>query len=434
MKDERFFFVDPLTVKIREGLDRYRKDVKKLNKLKESITKFKQFHPVLVTKELELISGGRRLAACIALGREVMCMDRGELTDLEIREIELEENLQSEDLSPADEAIATADLHNLKQEIYGKSVSGRQGGWTLEQTAETISMSKGTVLDAIEIAAAVEEFPELKDCKTKTDIKRAAKMIQRTMLRAQKVEEHENNIKGIRDTVKVELEDVLVHMKTIPDNHIDLLLTDPLYEIQVDEIKRGSGDVPGGLSNVGYKIKDDKTDFSVLKQLALESYRFTKTTSLAYIFVAPEHFHTVRNIFIHAGWNCHIKPLIWFKPNAGQCNVPLKWPASSYEMILYARRSEAQLIKLGQRDVLTYSTVTGTNKLHDYEKPVELLEDLILRSVYPGSTLYDPFMGSGSSIVAGMRQKLICFGCDYNKDAYNATLARVNEEVNGYEK
>lgn len=430
MTDERFFFTDPLKIKVREGLERYRKDVKKLNKLKESITKFEQFHPILVTKDLELIAGGRRLAACIALNKEVMCIDRGNLTDLELREIELEENLQREDLSPAEEAIATADLHKIKQEIYGESTSGREGGWTLEKTAETISMTKGSVIDAIEIAAAVEEFPELKDCKTKTDIKRAAKMIQRTVLRAQKTEEHERAIKNIRDTIKVEFKDALTHMKTIPDNSIDLLLTDPLYEIQVDEIKRGSGDTPGGLSNVGYKIKDDKTDFSVLRQLALDSIRFTKTTSLAYIFVAPEHFQTVRNIFIDVGWDCYVKPLIWFKPNAGQCNVPLKWPASSYEMILYARRTEAQLIKLGQRDVLTYSTVTGTNKTHDYEKPVELLEELIIRSVYPGSILYDPFMGSGSSIIAGMRQKLLCFGCDNNKDAYNATLSRIAEEVN----
>jgi len=418
------FLTDPTKVKVRKGLTRYRQDMKKINKLRESLDKFGQLSPIIVTEDMELVAGGRRLAACLLDSREVLCVKKENLSDFQMREIELEENIQREDLTPAEEVKAVNDLHLIKQEIHGETQSGREGGWTLENTAESIGKTKGSVIDSIALARAVEEFPELMSCKTKSDIRKAAGAINRVQVRAERSLEYSEKVKK-EERVFISHSDAEEHMKTIPEDFVDLLIFDPLYEINADEIRRGIGRDVGAPSVAGYKIEDKRTDFSLVKRIAMESTRFCKSNAHLYVFVAPEHFETVRNIFALCSWDCHSKPIIWYKPNAGQTNQPFKWPSSSYEMILYGRRNDSKLVKLGQNDVLTFSAVTKSSKLHDYEKPVPLLEELILRTSFPGSVLYDPCAGSGSSIVAGMRCQLISYGCEINKDAYNAMLERI---------
>jgi len=418
------FLSDPKKIIVRKDLGRYRQDMKKITKMRESLEKFGQLSPIIVTESMELVAGGRRLAACLLSGREILCIKKENLSNFQLREIELEENIQREDLSPAEEVKAVNDLHLLKQEVHGDTTSGREGGWTLNDTAEAIGKTKGSVIDSIALAKAVEEFPELKDCKSKSDIRKAAAAINRVQERAVRSEEYQENVKKI-ERVHVSHLDARIHMKTIKDNSIDLLLFDPLYEIDADQTRQGIGGTPGSLSVAGYKIPDKRTNLSLIRDIAKESERFCKSNSHLYVFVAPEHFKEIREIFISCSWNCYIKPIIWYKPNAGQTNQPLMWPSSSYEMILFGRKIDSKLIKLGKNDVLPCSTVTKSAKFHDFEKPIPLLEDLITRVAFPGCTLYDPCMGGGSSIIAGLKSQLICFGCDISEEAYNATLERI---------
>ncbi|MBE9592006.1 MAG: site-specific DNA-methyltransferase, partial [Proteobacteria bacterium] len=66
-------------------------------------------------------------------------------------------------------------------------------------------------------------------------------------------------------------------------------------------------------------------------------------------------------------------------------------------------------------------------------KPIPLLHKLLLRTSLPGQRLYDPFMGSGSSLEAGLAQKLIVRGCDIDVNSYNAANKRVADYLKGIE-
>jgi len=109
------------------------------------------------------------------------------------------------------------------------------------------------------------------------------------------------------------------------------------------------------------------------------------------------HFQVIRNFFIEAGWRAHIKPLIWIKRASGQCNVPHAWPSSCYEMLLYIRKDESRLVQEGKPDWLECPPVPESERLHPWQKPVELLVKLLERVALPGQIVYDPFMGSGST-------------------------------------
>ena len=429
--EDKIFYSSPQDIKVHEDLPRYRKDSKKLKKLLESILKNKQLHPIVVTENLELVAGGRRLAACLLGGIDVRCVYKTNLSKLQMRELELEENLQREDLSPADEADAIADLHALKQELYGETSSGKEGGWKLNDTADAISMSKGTVIDNIAISAALKDFPELRVLKTKKAIKKAVKGCQQVVDRAMAIQEWEALLEK---ESKVELlhKEASIDMKKQEDNSIDILLTDPPYGIEIDKIATSIGDSTGGFSTSGYKF-DDSTEkaLALYKILARESYRFTTENAHAYIFTAPEFFSLIRAMMIEAGWDAYIKPIIWIKRESGQCNMPDRWPSSCYEMILYCRKATSKLVMQGMPDWIQEDPILESKRIHPTEKPVPLLRKLLIRISLPGQKLYDPFMGSGSSLEAGLAQKLIVRGCDEGIEAYNAANKRIAEYLKG---
>jgi len=71
--------------------------------------------------------------------------------------------------------------------------------------------------------------------------------------------------------------------------------------------------------------------------------------------------------------------------------------------------------------------VPPEQKLHDFEKPVPLLLNLLERVSLPGMQMYDPFMGSASAIEAGLSMKLICEGVDNSAEAYATAVKRIKE-------
>ena len=420
-------FLDPLSIKVKEGLDRYRQDMGDIEQLAESITRLRQILPVIINRNNELIDGGRRLAACILAGVQVKCVYEDVIDPYEMRELELEANLHRKDYTPAERAKAISDLHELKQAKYGKSVSGSTEGWSIEQTAKSIGQTRGSVYNALEISSLIETFPQVKTAKKASEILKAGKNLTRLSIAMEGLKKHEDLIQNKVAPFKLFHEDAVLHMSSVPTASIDILLTDPLYGINADKTAMTIGGKTGGeFTTAGYKISDAPNEaLFYIYVLAKESFRFCTDTAHGYIFVGPEHFNTVWKMFTEAGWRVHIKPLIWIKRETGQCNVPSAWPASCYEMLLYIRKDNSRLVKEGQADWIECDPVMPSAKLHPYEKPVQLLTNLLERVALPGQHLYDPFMGSASSIEAGVKQRLYCVGVDSSPEAYATSCSRM---------
>lgn len=189
---------------------------------------------------------------------------------------------------------------------------------------------------------------------------------------------------------------------------------------------RGIGGVVGGGTGAGKVYSDKPTNaLSYLQLLANEGTRICNSTASAYVFLAPEHFWTAKTLFAAAGWEVYPKPLIWIKRGTGQTNQPHRWPASCYEMILFARMPQASLIKEGMPDWIECSPINPTEKTYPTEKPQPLLKNLLQRSALPGYRLYDPFMGSGALIEAGYHEGCYCIGVDIAPDAFAIATSRM---------
>ena len=430
MKDESVFYIDPLKITVKDGLERFRRDLGDLKELGKSLKETGQIQPIVINRKHELIVGGRRTAACILGGIKVKAIYEDMVDPVKMRLYELEENLHRKDLTPAEYALATEELHKLMQQEHGESISGKAGGHTLDDTAKILGKSRGSVISELELAQMIKAFPELKSAKKKSEIVKATKGLQKLQTAMTSLKDYEEIVAEKKDLFKLHNVDAVEHMRSLPNGCKNILLTDPPYGIDYDKNLIGIGKETGGLPSVGFKPKEaDEAEKALFlyKELAVESFRFTTSQAHGFIFCGPEHFWILRQIFISAGWRVHIKPLIWVKSETGQCNVPTAWPASCYEMLLYIRKDVSKLVKEGQPDWIKQSIVSPSNRIHYNEKPIPLLIDLLERVSLPGQQLYDPFSGSGSSIKAGLKMKLICEGCELSLEAYSVAIKRLKE-------
>ena len=420
--------VDPTQIKVREGLGRYRTDMGALEGLADSIERVgKNILPIIITRQFELIDGGRRLAACIMKGMQVRAIFEDVKDDYEYRELEVEANLHRKDFSPAEEALAIRDLHNLKQKRLGVGGSGTTEGWSIKNTADLLGKTRGSVYNALEMATLIDTFPELKGAKKKSEIRKAGKSLEKLATALEGIKRIENSNKQGNNLFKLENCDAVQHMSSLKEASVDILLTDPLYGIGADLIAMSVGGKTGGaFTSSGFKIEDPKeAAYYYYHVLANQSIKFCTDKAHGYVFVGPEHFWKIREIFLTAGWLVYVKPLIWIKREVGQCNVPSAWPSSCYEMLMYIRRDNSRLVREGMPDWLECPPVPASEKIHPYEKPVKLLIGLLERVALPGQVLYDPFMGSGSSVAAGVEMKLFSTGIEIDKNAYAMALGRM---------
>ena len=210
-------------------------------------------------------------------------------------------------------------------------------------------------------------------------------------------------------------------MKTLKDESIDLIVTDPPYPTT----KRGGTGNSGGMCK-----KKEFSDGKVFKyndikpiEYIPEFYRILKDGSHCYIMTNHVNLQEILNTATECGFH-FIKSLIWNKGNKimGQAYM------SQFEYILFFRKGKFKKInKCGTADILNVPNKKtkgedGKN-IHDTEKPVELMKILIENSSKEGELVLDPFAGVGTVGVAckELNRDYICIEIDenYHKIAVN---------------
>ena len=94
---------------------RIRKDMGDISALAESLKRFGQISPIVITKKNVLIAGGRRLEAARSLGWRTISAVVAEIPDeLTKLEYELEENTQRRDFTNEEAAEAAKKLQHLR--------------------------------------------------------------------------------------------------------------------------------------------------------------------------------------------------------------------------------------------------------------------------------------------------------------------------------
>ena len=202
-------------------------------------------------------------------------------------------------------------------------------------------------------------------------------------------------------------------MKNIKDDSIELIVTDPPYGMSFRSNHRSDR-----YDSIHW---DDDLDW--LDDWTEEAYRILGKDSHMYMFCS---FNRVDRFKVSIEKHFVLKNiLIWEKNNTSMGDL-LGDYAPKYEMILFATKGRRLLNGGRDPNILRFSR-TG-NKLHPTQKPEDLIEYLISKSSFENDTVYDPFIGSGTTAIAAMGSKRNYIGSEIDSNYYNIARKRIEEK------
>ena len=240
--------------------------------------------------------------------------------------------------------------------------------------------------------------------------------------------------------IQLYLGDCLDIMKQLPNENVDLILTDPPYNCgkKKFEIKEKS-----------YKRINQEWDTYTkedYKELMINVFRESKRIlkeggSILVTGMFQNAFDT--NIWLRDEIGFIFRNFVtWFKPNA----MPIKFAkqigcyAYSCEYINYFSKGKVKTFNYDiakelndnkqQRDVLTFKVCQDIKTGHPSQKPIKLWEYLIKIHSNENDLILDPFIGSGTTAIACKNLNRKCIGIEKSEEY----IKIASERIKGWEK
>lgn len=223
--------------------------------------------------------------------------------------------------------------------------------------------------------------------------------------------------------------DCLEYMRTLEDESINLIVTDPPYPTT----SRGHAGNSGGMlqkeiNKRGKVFEHNNIDCT---EYVPEFYRVLKDGSHCYVMTNHINLIKMLNVFTDCGFH-FIKSLIWNKGN----KIMGQYYMSQFEYILFFRKGYGKKINnCGTADILSVPNKktkdeNGKN-IHDTEKPVELMKILIENSTQKGDIVLDPFVGVGATALACIESERNYIGIELDEGYFNIAKQRIDETIKG---
>jgi len=212
--------------------------------------------------------------------------------------------------------------------------------------------------------------------------------------------------------------DCLKLMATIPDNSVDMVLTDPPYRVISGGNK--SARRPMGMlsANDGKIFKHNNIEFS---DYLPEIYRVMAVRSHLYLMVNLLNLETAMSCVRDAGFKIH-NLLVWQKNNV----TPNRWYMKNIEYVIFARKGKAKsILNPSSKTCHSFDNVS-LGRVHPTQKPVDLMQHYIKNSSEIGDVVLDPFMGSGSTGVAAKNLNRKFIGIELDEEYFEIAKDRID--------
>ena len=222
--------------------------------------------------------------------------------------------------------------------------------------------------------------------------------------------------------------DCLEYMKKIPDNSIDLILTDPPYNIA--QYSTGNIELPGREAlnnniaewdNVPLEPKDLLADF---KRIIKPDGNIFVFTSYNLIGKWHEVFDPEFDTFQFFIWHkTNPAPKIYKNGFLNSCEMVICMWNKGHKWN-FTRQNEMH--NFFENPICMYPERLREPK-HPAQKPVKLLKHIINIASNPNDIVFDPFMGVGSTGVACAELGRRFVGCEIDKIYFNAAKERIDK-------
>ena len=208
------------------------------------------------------------------------------------------------------------------------------------------------------------------------------------------------------------------------DGEADVILTDPPYcSGGFQEAGRATGSI-GNRDN--RKLKNDQLSTRGYKSLITGVLK-TWDAASAYIFTDWRMWVTLFDLVENAGMGAR-SMIVWDKGHAG---MGQGW-RSQHELILFATRATVKFLPANSRGNVVQAK-RAPNDLHPTQKPVDLLAEILRVHPVPRH-VSDPFVGSGSTLLACHQENVPFRGMELEPGFCDVTIQRWEEHTGGKAK
>ncbi|MGR3605309.1 DNA-methyltransferase [Sulfitobacter sp.] len=207
----------------------------------------------------------------------------------------------------------------------------------------------------------------------------------------------------------------------ILDLQADLCVTDPPYKLSSGGSR--SGTMGGKFSSDVYDNSGLLMDVVGWSEIGGPIFRALKADADCYVMSDDSNLFSAHGGFIGAGFKFHAL-LVWDKIVPNRTRYYMK----DSEFTLYLWKGRARDIRHGgSKRVVRLARPDGA--AHPTQKPVELMRFYIINSSDPGELVLDPFMGSGTTLVAAIQAGRRAIGIEKSPKHFEAACARVRGAV-----
>ena len=232
--------------------------------------------------------------------------------------------------------------------------------------------------------------------------------------------------------------DCLEILPAIPENSVDLIFADPPYFLSNGGITCHAGKMVSVHKGDWDKSRGPDANHEFNRAWLAACQRVLKPNGSIWVSGTAHVIHSVGFAMQQLGFKL-LNDISWVKPNPPP-NLSCRYFTHATETIIWAAKNAKS------RHTFNYKLMKETNRgkqmksvweirppepwekkfgKHPTQKPVVLLERILLASSNEGDLVLDPFSGSGTTLLSAFRQKRTAIACEFSLDFVQLAVKRL---------
>ncbi len=364
-----------------------RRNEKAIATVAASIKEFGWRQPIVVDEAMVILAGHTRLAAAQQLGLKTAPVHVAKgLSEAQARAFRIMDNRSGENAEWADDLLGL-ELGDLLEADYDLGLTGF--------TDEELNGLLNGLAEGEGAQEGEDEVPE-------TSVDPVSRPGDLWVLGSHRL------LCG-DSTVATDVERVLDGVKPL------LLVSDPPYGVEYDPGWRNQTGA-AKTKRTGKVLNDDRADWREAWALF--------PGDVAYVWHGALHAGEVAESLKVSGFNIRSQ-IIWAKDRLVLSRGDYHW---QHEPCLYAVKKTGKGHWAGDRKQTTLWQIANKDQdaktVHGTQKPVECMRRPILNNSSPGQAVYEPFMGSGTTLIAAETTGRVCLGIELNPAYIDVAVER----------
>jgi site-specific DNA-methyltransferase (adenine-specific) len=232
--------------------------------------------------------------------------------------------------------------------------------------------------------------------------------------------------------------DCLELLAQIPESSVDLVFADPPYFLSNGGITCHAGKMVSVHKGDWDKSRGADENHEFNRAWLAAAQRVLKPNGSIWVSGTAHVIHSVGFAMQQLGFKL-LNDISWVKPNPPP-NLSCRYFTHATETIIWAAKNKKS------RHTFNYKLMKETNRgkqmksvweirppeswekkfgKHPTQKPVALLERILLASTNEGDLVLDPFAGGGTTLVSALRVHRHALGCELSLDSIELSVRRI---------